>query len=186
MKIPQDLPQFVDKKVLIVSCGMQAANVYFASDGKITDLRSFRIKAPKYSDREGFFLHGGRLGLYGSGSVYEPKKLTMQKKFLVELLKNMKEIDAKHGFEELYLVASPRTMPEIKEYLPPRFSERLTWSLNGNYVNFGSLDLLRKIGEEQAKEKERHRREMRRTLDKPGSRKILKEAAQARKVIRKR
>ncbi|MFH0857071.1 MAG: hypothetical protein V1860_04190, partial [bacterium] len=109
MRIELHLPQFNNKKALIIATGEYDAKFYLASDGAINELNLIYIAKPKFSDREGFFEKKTAMGLDGSGSVYEPQKLYLRKKFLSALKKELDEIFSKNSIDSLYLF-SPRYM----------------------------------------------------------------------------
>lgn len=142
MKIELNLPQFNNKKALLVVTGEHDAKIYVASNGIIKELDLIYIQKPQYTDREGFFEEKNSTGLYGSGSVYEPKKLYMRKKFLKSLKKELNEIFKKNVVDDIHLF-SPRYMEElIKEELSNEVREKVESEEFGNYFHMHPFKLL--------------------------------------------
>lgn len=153
MQIELHLPQFNNKKALIITTGEYDAKFYLASNGFINELDLIYIPKPQYTDREEFFEKKNDMGVYGSGSVNEPQKLYLRKKFLLELKKELDKIIAEnHEVDSLYLF-SPRYMEySIEKELSKNLKKMLIFEEFGNYFSAHPFKLLNII----KKKKEGH------------------------------
>lgn len=145
MKISKMLPQFERESFLLIVTGKQEAVFYIAKDGVITKVTSFKIKTPKYSDREGFFATRGHGKTFVSGSVYESTKEKVRQIFLKVLKKHVKEIRAQHLIKKSALFCPGYLINDIMEVFPVSFRKSIVFSFRGNYYEEHPFQLLEKI-----------------------------------------
>lgn len=142
MKITKELPQFKNENVLLVVAGTQHADLYRVHDSKVALIKTVHIPTPEYSDREGFFMQRGGGKVYGCGSVYEPKKQTIQEQFAKELISDMKELDQKEGPFKIYLFTPTHVKNLLVKDLPPPLFSRVVYVKSGNYTKAHPFEIL--------------------------------------------
>jgi hypothetical protein len=145
MRIPFDLPQFKDKRALIIITGKQAADFYIAGDGEMTKISWFVLKTPRYSDREGFFVRSGRGKTYSSGAVYETLDDKIKGEFLKKFAHEVKKILARRSITDIYLFAPSYMKNVIQGAFPKRDLIFIRVSFLGNFSKKHPLFLLKKI-----------------------------------------
>ncbi|MBI2023531.1 host attachment protein [Candidatus Giovannonibacteria bacterium] len=181
MKIPQDLPQFADKKTLFIVTSGQAGLLFELFSGKLAKIAEFKEDPVVYSDREGFFMRSGHGMVMSTGSVYESKKFMAENRFLKMLHKEVKRAMEKGNYEDVYLFASPHRMKATKAALPRVAEKAIKALFRGNYIHTNPLNLVEKIGELKTRLPE-DEIEM---LTREDAKKILDESKQARDVMGK-
>ena len=155
MKISQELPQFEGRKGLIVVTGEQEGEFYFASNGEIRKIDSFRFEEPTYSDREGFFESRNKGKVYGSGSVYEPKKQRIRTEFKRRMKKNLEPICRNYKIDELH-VFSPNYMKNFtQEAIKEIFHKKPDFLYEGHYHQVHPFELLKVINKQKSEIRER-------------------------------
>lgn len=145
MKIPQQYPQFDEKKTLICVLGTQEARFILADKGTLSELDQFKIEKPAYSDREGFFMTRAFGRIFGSGSVHEPKKQQKFVEFGTELEKKYKKLVISTGPDQLILTYPDYVEQVVKDKLPHSFKGRIFMELKGNFYKEDPLEILKKI-----------------------------------------
>lgn len=145
MKISKKLPQFNNKKVLLIISGQLISDFYMVHNGIIKKIKKVQRKQPRYSDREGHFLVRGRGRLYGSGSVYEAKKNVTREKFKKDLARATINTVNKEKIDEIYFFAPKHLLPYFQEELPLRIKKLIKFDFRGNYTNKHPFKLLKKI-----------------------------------------
>lgn len=145
MKISKTLPQFKGESTLLTVTGKQEAVFYIAKDGIITKVSSFKIKTPKYSDREGFFATRGHGKTFVSGSVYESTKEKVRQIFLKVLKKHIKEIRVQHSIKKTALFCPGYLINDVMEVFSASFRKSIVFSFRGNYYEEHPFRLLEKI-----------------------------------------
>lgn len=153
MFISQHLPQFTDKKVLLIVASRQNGKFFIAQDGQLEEKDSFSVEAPTYSDKEGHFetrrsrgVRGMVQKMFGSGVPREDVKEKVEKDFLKEFEKRVKEVWA-DDIDEAYLFASPYVINDIPELLTQQQQEKITQRIEGNYIKIHPFKLLEKLAE---------------------------------------
>jgi hypothetical protein len=180
MKISQELPQFENKKALIITTGEQEAEFYLASNGEIEKIDSFRFEEPTYSDREGHFESRGGGNVYGSGSVYEPKKQRNRIEFRKRLENALDTIYKNYKIDSLYVFSPDYMKNYTREIINEVFHKRVDFLYEGHYHEVHPFELL-KIINKQVKEK--REKGMAANLSKQAI-KILDKAKMAREKIK--
>lgn len=146
MQISNDFPLLQNANALLLVTGTQHAIIYRVRSGNIMEKDTIEIKTPTYSDNEGRFEERGpRELLQGSGSVYESNKTYVRQKFLANIIDDIEKI--KNTYDKIYLFAPQRISNEIKEALPKPISEKIAYSLDGNFTKSHPTELLEKIKE---------------------------------------
>jgi hypothetical protein len=144
MKISENFFQFPKKSIIVIS-GSYSAEIYYAYDGSIDKIESFKIEAPSYSDREGFFTRSGRGMVYGSGSVNEENKKENIGKFLKELKDKIDNSIKDYSFDESYILTPKHIKNEIKKYLPEKLKQKSVKFIEGNFVEMHPFSFIKKI-----------------------------------------
>ncbi len=176
MKIPKRLSNFKNKKSLILNVSDYGARFYHIYDDQILELKPFRLKKPKYSDKEGFFISRGSAGIYKSGSVYEPKKQKIKDELIGKLVKGLKDILTKNITDEIYLICPEHLKNEIKNNLPAKAKKKINVTICKNYHFDSYLKLLEKI--------DKNFRSAKKKSTPKSAKKILKKSKIARRVIK--
>lgn len=145
MKIPKQLPQFNGKMGLIMACGIHTAVIYSCHHGNLKQESTFTIPNPKFSDREGFFMHGGKGKILRSGSVYEDQKEEEKKRFTKELTKELKKLESQLPIADIYIFAPSEVFHDIYDHVPKDLQDHVKGTFTGNYTKEHPLVLLRKI-----------------------------------------
>lgn len=134
MKIPQQYPQFTNQSALIIVTGTHVALFYHAHDGALEALDSFAVENPKYSDREGFFIHSGHGQIFGSGSVYEPKTHVAEQRFIHQLHDTLRTLVDHTTISDIYLFMPKQIGPEILKQLDGDLTKLVRETFDGNYT----------------------------------------------------
>ncbi len=145
MKISQKLPQFENKKTLIVVASKQEGKFYLANQGTIKKLTYFKFSRPKYSDREGSFMTKGRTGVYGRGSVYELKKERIRIELIKRLQNKLKKILKSEKIDSIYIACPNHLKNRIKTAFPSSAKRKIELFIPGDYYHFHPFDLLKKV-----------------------------------------
>jgi len=144
MKIPQEFPQFKEKKAVLIVTSNQEARFLLAENGVIEEFDSFEISKPHYSDREGFFMRRSGGKVLGSGSVYEQKKEKIKQDFFREFRKSIKKPFLKKA-DLIYLFCPGYLSNEIKENMDNLLKDKIEGSFRGNYFTEHPLRFLELI-----------------------------------------
>jgi hypothetical protein len=145
MKITKELPQFKEEKSLLIVASRFETDFYLAYQGKINKIKDFKFTRPTYSDREGFFASKGSGKIYGSGSVYEPKKERIRQEFKREFEKNIKEVLNDDEIDDLYIFCPSYIKNEIKRTLKEAVQRKAKSFFEGDFNNEHPFALLKKI-----------------------------------------
>ncbi len=178
MKISKKLPQFKNKRTLIVITGKQEGKFYLAYKGIIEKLTYFKFTKPKYSDREGHFVTKGGAGKYKTGSVYEPKKEKLRIELIKRLQEKLKTILKRRKIDSIYIACPEYLKNRIKDAFPSSASKKIDLVIFGDYCHSHVYKLLEKI-----KEKIGFKNKPVRPAKK-SARKIICKSKKARKVIK--
>lgn len=146
MKISISLPQFQNRRALLIVTGDWSAKFFLAGSGTITKLTSFVLRKPSYSDREGFFGHGlrGSPGS-GAGSAYEAPHIYMQQEFKKSFASALRDVKADHEFEDIYLFAPETKTPALLDSLDQHDRKKVRQAFSGNFFKLAPGKLLEKI-----------------------------------------
>ena len=144
MKITQKLPQFKDKKALIIVTGRHTAEFYIAGNGKIIRKLGFRIDNPKYRDNEGFFTRTSQERTLGSGSIREINKPQLIKDFLKKVKIKTKSLALKEKPDQFIIFTPSYLSADVKKTLENLTNAKMKM-INGNYHKEHPFNLLKKI-----------------------------------------
>lgn len=152
MRIKEDLSIFGHKRVLLVVAGKQTAKIYLIDhrELELIDLIALPNPSSQYTDREGHFEQRSVSGYISSGSVYEPKKEYLFKKFTKELSKMVARIDKTKEISEIYLFSPSYIKNEIKDSLKKYSHDKLIMEIKGNYSEGHPHDLIEKLKKEKS------------------------------------
>ncbi|NCU42189.1 MAG: hypothetical protein EOM19_05755 [Candidatus Moranbacteria bacterium] len=147
MIIPKHLPKF-EKTTLIVVAGSRCVRYFRAHERTVEELNMSCVELITYLDNEGFFLHSGSGGVYGSGSVLEPKKEEELRRFIRMLTKEIRErfTENKGEYDEIILFAPTYIMPKAYKSLSVGVPMSVVHKIEGNFSNEHPIDLLGRIG----------------------------------------
>lgn len=178
MQISQKLPQFEDKKALLVVTGKQEASFYLANDSRLKKVGEFHIPKITYSDKEGHMQKHKFGKLIGSGFAREPKKQVLRNKFLNQLEDSLKQLSKRNtDIDEVYLYCPGYIMMSAKNTVPSSLKDKVVSTYRGEYQTQHPFKLLEMIqGSKNSGGV---------TIMKEAARKILDKAKKARKVIGK-
>ncbi len=115
MFIPQKLPQFDGRKLLIIVSGELQVKYYLAHDGQIYFLDSFFVANPRTEPTDDYF-RNSRLGI--AASVYDRDRKTLQRKLLHRLRYDTTQIFKRERISETYLFCIDYMMKRVKSILP--------------------------------------------------------------------
>jgi protein required for attachment to host cells len=146
MKIKRQLPQFKDKKTLIIVAGQQSAVLYNAHNGEIKEIDRIHIETPVYSDREGFFAtRTRRQGTARSGAVYENKKDETQRRFAKELNSKVQNLEKTNRFDQFYMCAPRPTASLILDKISNPLKDKIVKKVYGNLIEFHPFNILERL-----------------------------------------
>jgi hypothetical protein len=146
MNIPRTLPQFKDRRALIITTGKQKAKLYLAYKGTLTEAASpISVPKPVYSDREGFFASRGG-GVARSGSVYENKDEAIIVEFITKLRPVLKRLRSELGDDVgIYLAAPQKLRSQLEAALPPAWRNTIIMMIPGIHYTKEPAELLAMI-----------------------------------------
>lgn len=147
MIIKDNLSIFENKRALLVVAGKQTAKLYLidSRELELIDLISLPKPTSEYTDREGHFEQRSQSGYISSGSVYEPKKEYLFKKFTRELSDMVARIDKTREISEIYLFSPSYIKNEIKETLKKYSNDKVIMEIEGNFNESHPHELIEKI-----------------------------------------
>lgn len=149
MKITNKLPQFINKKTLIIVSGTERAVFYKAYYGEIKSIGKVEELPRHYSDKEGFFERRGFGKYFGSGSVYESNKNEREKKFIIKINKKVTDLKRVHNFNQVYIFAPMQIGKRIGGAIDLSFPDKEVHLLKHNYIKMHPFIILEKIKEER-------------------------------------
>ncbi|MHB1316688.1 MAG: hypothetical protein ACYCZW_02415 [Minisyncoccota bacterium] len=182
MQIQKTLPQFENKKALLVVCGRQISDFYTAHKGTIRLHEHFKFITPTYSDKEGFAVRAGKGEVYGSGWVREKNKHDLIDHFMKEFNKILSKIIKIEKINYLYFFIPHHYQNEILEKIPKTTHKKIIKTFSGNYSKKEPFHLLGIIKKDEIKDI----KEKKVDVIKKEAKLILKKSNQARKVIKGR
>lgn len=148
MRISQKLPQFKDRRTLIIVAGKVEAKFIEAYNGEIRELTHCKSSKPDYSDNEGYFETRGRGFWLGSGSVREVDDDDLINHFMVLFKKTINELSHGSVFDSIFILAPTRTLKPIQEVLPDQLARKISFTKEGNYTKEHFFDILSIINQE--------------------------------------
>src|SRR3989344_2493916 len=145
MQIPKTLLKLGNDKILFIATGKQVANIYLASGEEIDLIKTIKIDAPKYSDKEGFSARtkGGKF--YCSGSALKDLDDIVKVKFLEELGKLLRGIIVGKKFKSIYVFTPDYMTNGVKDVFPRIAGNTKIFFIKGNFTKYSPIDLLEKI-----------------------------------------
>jgi hypothetical protein len=145
MEIQRELPQFNKYTALLIVTGGQKGVFYLAAAGVIEKIGVVDEPIEKYSDREEFFVSGGREGMYATGSVYEANKQEQIKQFAKKVSDEADRVVREKGVDNVYLFVPDFVINELSRDLTNPVKEIIKEKFKGNYVEEHPFKLLEKI-----------------------------------------
>lgn len=147
-KIPLALPQFAGEKALIITAAEHVAKFYSAEDGGVRTEAEIKIINPVYTDREGYFEKRGMGTTHASGSVYEPKKNYLQKKFIKKFEDTILKLSKHHNYTKVYYFCPIYLHTAIEDIIKTKLKNKSnTLVASGNYTAETPLRLIKRIKE---------------------------------------
>lgn len=146
MFIPDDLPQFADKKTLIIVSSTQSADLHIAHESEVATVTEVRTENLEHYDQPGQFQRskaGKTLGTGGSVRDQAPK---LKNKFHRDLGDALDKIDIDE-IQQVILLSSPQDKEDTKEQLPKQLADLITVEIDGNYVGDHPKEIMQRIAE---------------------------------------
>jgi hypothetical protein len=144
MKISNKLPRFKDAIALLIVTGDKESTFYLAADGLINKTEQLIVRKPVYSDKEGFFAHGGS-DYYSAGSVKEISKQFLWKEFLQQFMEELNLLENKYKPTEYYLFTPDYFVNQLLNELPKVLKAKIKQTETGNFSKLHPFELLEKI-----------------------------------------
>ncbi len=158
MKIPQNLPQFENDKVIFVITGRQAAEFYLGHNGDLTELVEFKIENPSYADEKGSSMHRSGGITFGFGWALERNKQEETKDFLKQLGETSKRILAKYDATKIYLFSPQYILGGTKEVVKNIAGNKTeVRTFSGNYTRMHPLKLLEELQDRNTRHAEKNK-----------------------------
>lgn len=145
MHIPQQLPQFLETKALLVVSGQRAAQFYYMHRGNLSHIKAFSVELPHYLDDEGFSWRSGGGYEYGSGYVKEINKPAEQKKFLSLFHDSLWDMAKAYEIDEIHMSVPKHIHKAMTDALPNQMRNKLCCTLFGNFVEQHPFIVLEKM-----------------------------------------
>jgi hypothetical protein len=174
MLVPQTLPQFNNRKALVVVTGKQDARFYRISEGIFIEFDNFKIPRPHYSDKEGYFRSRSKGITMSSGAVRELQDEIVIGDFVREFRRHIKA--AGNGFDEVYFFTPSTVKKALLDALPASLKGKIHAIFEGNHYKTSPLGLLSRIKNEIESTHV--------TLRSEEAQKIISKSRTARSVIR--
>jgi hypothetical protein len=153
MQIENKLPQFNDRKTLLVSTGRQRAKIYSAFKGSLKLEEEINIPVPKFSDKEGFFAQkssrGGKNRTLRTGSVRERQKEYLENQFKNALTKIIKDLTKRRNDMQIYLYTPDYMKNIILDDMPKGLIKNIKQVYCGNYYSYHPFKLIKIIKDDQ-------------------------------------
>lgn len=146
MFIPDDLPQFADKKTLIVVSSTQSADLYIAFESEIESVGEVRTENITHDDQAGQFKRRGQGKTLGTVSSKTDEGDKLKKNFHRDLKEALAEIDTDE-IQDVILLSSPQDKSDTKDQLPNKLADLITTEIDGNYVGDHLKDIMQRIAE---------------------------------------
>jgi len=181
MHIQKQLPQFEKERALLVVCGRQVAEMYFAHKGELERVGNVKYETPKYSDNEGISMRvrGGQV--QRGGWVHEQNKHDIVVHFIKKLQESLSKAIKENKVNSIYFFAPQHYQTEIINKLSKSTRDKIKETYPGNYVDKHPFFLL----EKKMAEDNKNRKATKVVIVKEEARKILRKSRRARKVIKK-
>jgi len=144
VRISSKFQQFTGKKVLIIVAGSQEADFYIAGDGEIEKVRSFVVRKPRYSDREGFSVRSAGRKIIGSGSANKAQSKKLAQDVAREFEQSLKAL-ARRSFDMVYLCAPADVISVAREHMQRSLSDKLKKTVRGNFFKQHPFEILEKL-----------------------------------------
>jgi len=146
MKISQDLPQFEERKSLLIVAGKQEAKIFFALNGEINKIRDINLSNPHYSDKEGFFEVRTRMQkLIRAGSVLKPLKWKIINEFNRMLVKELNDLIQRGDYDYVYIISPVYLHKIVEKEIPPGLKEKKRRYIAGDLCHKHPFDILRRL-----------------------------------------
>lgn len=144
MLIPDNLPQFVDNKTLIIVASSQAADLHIAHESEIKTVAEVRIDGIDHDDQPGTFQRrsGGRT--LGTSQAKSDESDKIKKQFHTDLESALNDID-ENAIDQVIFLSSPQDKSSTKEVLPKKLQKKITKEISGNYVGNHPKEIIEQI-----------------------------------------
>lgn len=143
MRISENLPQFEDKKTLIIVSSTQAADLYEAYNGEIEKMDEVRTERIDPDKPEGHFERKRAGQTLGGGGVVDDRDKRLKDRFHQDLQEALGEIGT--DFDTVILLSSPQDKASTKEQFSAQLAKLLTIEIDGNFVGQHPNEILKRI-----------------------------------------
>ncbi|PIR89132.1 MAG: hypothetical protein COU07_02790 [Candidatus Harrisonbacteria bacterium CG10_big_fil_rev_8_21_14_0_10_40_38] len=145
IKIPETLKSFSSTPSLLLVAGTSGARFFVVSPTGLTEVDSFFIDKPKYSDNEGFFVRSGGGKRFGSGSVKVENSNELLSRFVNSFADRSKKLINSYKYlNKVFLFVPSHLAPIVRSSLPKDAKNKLVAVISGNYLKFHPLDIAKK------------------------------------------
>lgn len=155
MQIKSDLPQFEERKALIIVSGEFLAKYYLAHNGQITLLENFAVANPRAQLREDYVDTTKQNGI--SGSIYDGAKQEVQRKLLSRVGSETKKIFLDSKPDEVLLFCAEYLIKEMKQALAKEVRNAICFEYKGDMVSHHPFDLLKIVGKDKNEKMEKNK-----------------------------
>lgn len=144
MLIPKRLPQFEDKKALLIVTSSQQGKIYCATRSKIEELASVNIPGARFYDTGGFLSRTPKNEKQENALIHLKSQL-LRVPFLRELEKQLLPILRTQVYASIYIFSPDGLSKHIAELIPRQLKDSIRLVVSGNYLRFSPLLLLEKV-----------------------------------------
>lgn len=151
MKITRYLPQFKRSTMLIVVMSKTIGIIYEAARGSIQKRSEVKEPMPRYSDREGFIMSGGRSGTFQGGRPVESKNDDIvAREVESKIRRELDTIVKTEDVEGIYLFDEQHKLRHTLSTLPASIRGKITGVKGANYTKKHPFEILFAIQEGMA------------------------------------
>jgi hypothetical protein len=149
MRIQKQLPQFTRERALLLVVAEQFGVLYVAENGELERMSAIEEREPKYADKEGFFMRGGRGDIFSAGSVRERAREDARNNFLKKFSAEVKKAVYIYDPTVVFVFCPRYTKSAIEDLLPDLIRKRVRSFFFGNYTGMHPFSFLTMIRERE-------------------------------------
>ncbi len=179
MKIPNTFQIKNSEPILLLITGKQEASFHKIFSGEMAHIHTFKVDKPHYSDNEGHFKVRSHGKVIRSGSPRELDDEIVINDFLKKLKDYIKKDINSADYKYIYITLPEHLKNITVESLPPRFKNKISHEILGNFFKEKPLDVLKRFSDLNKEEGVSKKLPI-----KKEARKIINKSKQARKVIK--
>ncbi|MDD5099035.1 MAG: hypothetical protein PHP35_01720 [Candidatus Colwellbacteria bacterium] len=142
IKIPRDLPQFDEKRALIIVSGGLEARVFLGDKGSLLEISHLRAPEIHYTDKENRFAKRVKGQTLGMGSVMKPVHRKEEAEFLKTFKKEILKTIKKNNPDNIFVFVPRYPAAAIIGSLPKPFDKKAKVISYGNYLDKHPKEIL--------------------------------------------